>query len=197
VLTKGRFPADYLRDQDILPAIETYFKLNQLKQLYRQGWLRRGIPPESCESVAEHAFGVALLCMLLADRSSADLDPLKVLRLALLHDVGEVYAGDLTPSDGVSAGEKHHLEEQSVVQVMAGLEGGENWVALWQEYERGSCAEARFVRQVDRLEMALQAGVYEFQHRCDLSEFLASAEQAISDPALREILSAMRDARRP
>ncbi len=49
------------------PLIQAYFELNHLKQLYRQGWLRVGIPPERCESVAEHSLGVALLCLFIAD----------------------------------------------------------------------------------------------------------------------------------
>ena len=45
MLTKGPFPASFLPDAGSMPIVEAYFKLNQLKQLYRQGWLRRGIPP--------------------------------------------------------------------------------------------------------------------------------------------------------
>ena len=195
MLTKGPFPGDYLPDADVLPIIDAYFKLNQLKQLYRQGWLRRGIPSERCESVAEHAFGVALLAMLLVTDSPSGLNPLKVLRMALLHDLGEIYAGDLIPSDGVSAEEKHRREEQSIVQALAGLPDAEAHVALWREYERGRSAEARFVRQVDRLEMALQAGVYEYQRQVDLSDFFWSADQAITSPALRAILDALASVR--
>ena len=90
--------------------------LPQLKQLYRQGWLKRGVPPERCESVAEHTLGVAVLVMLLADTRFPELDAQKVLRMALLHDFGEIDAGDFTPIDGISLQEKHRLEKESVFE---------------------------------------------------------------------------------
>jgi putative hydrolase of HD superfamily len=194
--TKAPPPILQLRGRETPPLVEAYFEINHLKQLYRQGWLRRGIPRERCESVAEHSFAVALLALLLADVQAPGLDLSKALRMALLHDLGEIYAGDLTPADAVSAGEKHRLEEQAVVQVLAKLPGGAAHVALWQEYERGASPEARYIRQVDRLEMALQASVYESQGLADLAEFFASAGHDLFLPRLRGILAAL-EALRP
>lgn len=185
--TKGPNPAASLRG-DVSPLVEAYFELNQLKQLYRQGWLKRGIAPGRCESVAEHSFGVALLALFLVDACFPHLDHDKVLRMALLHDFGEIYAGDLTPADRVSDEDKHRLEARSVTRVLSKLPGGEAYLAIWDEFERGESDEARLVRQIDRLEMALQAGVYERQRSADLGEFFASAEQAITWPELCGIL---------
>ena len=61
-------------------------------------------------------------------------------------------------------------------------------VAAWQEYEWGESAEARFIRQIDRLEMALQGSVYQHQGLVDPSEFFASAERVMSAPELAEIV---------
>jgi putative hydrolase of HD superfamily len=193
--TKGPHPATYLQGTDAPPLIRACFEWSHLKQLYRQGWLRRGIPPERCESVAEHTFGVAMLALFLADTSHADLDPLKVLRIALLHDLGEVYAGDLTPGDAVDPEEKHALEEQSVIRVLSKLPQGPGYIALWQEYEQGASPEARLVRQVDRLEMALQAALYEHQEQIALPDFFDSADAAISWPALHALLAAVKEIR--
>jgi len=65
--TKATPPIGYLSGKATLPLIEAYFEFNHLKQLYRQGWLRVGVPPERCESVAEHSLGVALLCLFIAE----------------------------------------------------------------------------------------------------------------------------------
>lgn len=46
--------------------VQAYRHANQLKRLYRQGWLQHGVPPERCESVAAHTFGVALLALWIA-----------------------------------------------------------------------------------------------------------------------------------
>ncbi|HYO58827.1 HD domain-containing protein [Archangium sp.] len=62
--TKAAPPIALLQGRSTLALIEAYFELNHLKQLYRQGWLRVGLARERCESVAEHSFGVALLCLL-------------------------------------------------------------------------------------------------------------------------------------
>jgi len=168
--------------------IAFYFEFNQLKQLFRQGWLRHGVPPERCESVADHSFSVAVLAMLLSDAHFPDLDTARVLRLALLHEFGEIYAGDITPADGVSGEEKHRREEDSVVRVLSKLPNGEMYITLWREYEDNQSPEARFVRQIDRLEMALQASVYQRQGLLDPAEFLRSAGAALSAPELRRIL---------
>ena len=187
--TKADHPVKLLEGKSIKPLIAAYFEFNQLKQLYRQGWLRHGIPPERCESVAEHTFSMAVLAMAITDAHFKQLDQLKVLRMVLLHDFGEIYAGDITPADGVDSVSKHERERESVVKVLGKLPIGAPYLSLWQEYEDNVTPEARFVKQIDRLEMALQAAVYQKQGVVDGSEFIASAEQALTDPALRVVLA--------
>jgi putative hydrolase of HD superfamily len=186
--SKAPIPVSRLRVGQVAPLIEAYFEFNHLKQLYRQGWLQRGVPHARCESVAEHTFGVAVLALWVADAHFPDLDASKVLRMALLHDFGEIYAGDITPADGIERGEKRRLERQAIRQVLRKLPRGSDYVALWEEYERGESPEAQLVRQIDRLEMALQASVYEHQELAELSEFFASVEPALAAPALQAIL---------
>ncbi|MCL4506380.1 MAG: HD domain-containing protein [Chloroflexi bacterium] len=189
--TKAPQPVTLLKGISTLALIEAYFEFNQLKQLYRQGWLRRGAPPERCESVAEHTFSAAVLAMLIADGHFPALDKLKVLRLALLHDFGEIYAGDIVPDDHIDAATKHRREQEAVQQVLGKLSHGEAYLSLWQEYEAGASVEARFVKQIDRLEMAMQAVVYERQHVVDAGQFMESASLIISDPPLPAILEAL------
>ncbi len=181
---KAKMPLTGPELDELSPLIRAYMQWSQLKQLYRQGWLRRGVPAEQCESVAEHTFGVALLTLTLAESCFPELDRDVALSMALLHDLGEVYAGDLTPADGVPTEEKHRRERGSVVRVLGELERAQEYIALWEEYEQGDTPEARFVRQVDRLEMGLQAYLYERQGGADLSEFYASVRDGLSLPAL-------------
>jgi putative hydrolase of HD superfamily len=195
---KGNLPLEYVQTKDLSAMVKVYFEFNHLKQLYRQGWLRRGVPPERCESVAEHSFGVAVLALFLADAHRPDLDRDKLLCMALLHDFGEIYAGDLIPTDAIDPAEKHRREARSANQVFGKLTNGPSYVAAWQEYEAGESAEACFIRQIDRLEMALQASVYQHQGLVDPSEFFNSAGQALSDaPQLRELVEQVHDLKRP
>jgi putative hydrolase of HD superfamily len=181
---------------DGLPSlVQAYVQWAQLKQLYRQGWLRHGVSPDQCESVAEHSFAVALLTLTVMDDCFPELDHETALIMALLHDVGEVYVGDLTPADGVSAAEKHRREREAVVRVLGGLEGAQAYIDLWDAYVRGDTPEARLVREVDRLEMGLQAYLYEQQGPADLAEFYASVREGLSLPALSRLFRQVEEQR--
>ncbi len=193
--TKADLPIHLLQDRSTLPIIEAYFEFVQLKQLYRQGWLHKGIPLKNCESVAEHSFCVALLALILADESSVELNTAQVIRMALIHDLGEIYAGDFTPEDNIGRDEKYQLEKQSVLKVFEKLPHGLKWISLWEEYEQGKSAESQFVRQIDRLEMALQASVYEHQNSTDLSVFFTSVNRSLSSVELKIILSQLESLR--
>ena len=130
-----------------------------LKGVIRAGWIRAGV--QNPESVAAHSWGMALLATQLCPD---DLNLQRVLKLCILHDIAEVHVGDITPHDNVSAEEKHRLESEAI-QLM-GVEAAE----AFAEYEAQESAESRFVRYLDKLDMALQAEIYEGQN-LDLSEF--------------------------
>ncbi len=186
--TKADLPLTAFAGKNLPPLVAAYYELDHLKQLYRQGWLRRGVPPERCESVAEHVFGMALLGWWIVDANNLDLNRDKVLRMTLVHELGEIYTGDLTPGDNVPVEEKHRREREGLWQVVGKLPNGAEYLALWEEFEAGQTPEARFVRQLDRLEMAFQASVYRQQGFEPMSEFFASAAAGIEDPIMRGML---------
>ncbi len=185
--TKAPAPIKLLNGKSVSPWITAYYEFAQLKQLYRQGWLKRGLPLERCESVAEHSLGVAVLAVWLSQSFKPELDVTKVLIMALFHDFGEIYTGDLIPSDEINADEKHHREKQSIQQVLGKLPDGARYLAVWEEFEQGETLEARFIRQIDRLEMTLQASIYGLQGLIDPGEFYRTTEQALPDPQLLTI----------
>jgi putative hydrolase of HD superfamily len=170
------------------PWMAAYVEINHLKQLYRQGWLRAGIPRERCESVAEHIFGVAMLAWFATDAGFPGLDRDRLIRLALVHDLGEIYTGDVIPADAMPAEEKQRRERESVQAVLGKLPQGEEILALWEEYENGETQEARLVRDFDRLEMALQALIYSREGFPEMDPFIRSAGGVIQNPELLAIL---------
>lgn len=192
---KNQNPVLHLRGKNAHPLIELFFEINHLKHIFRKGWLRK-IPPENCESVAEHTLGTALLAWILADKFFPRLDQEKVLKLALIHDLGEIYAGDITPYDEVAPEEKNKRELEAVRKIFSSLPNGDQYITLWEEYQNGSSPEASFVKQIDRLEMALQAAVYEHQQAIDLEEFFNSATKAIHFSELKDILREIRSSRK-
>lgn len=190
------FPPNFaalLTDDDAPPVVRAYYAAAGLKRLYRQGWLQHGVPPERCESVAAHTFGVALLALWIVPAHYPRLDLLKTVQMALIHDLGEAFVGDLTPRDGLAPDEKHRREAVAVARLLEGLPNAAELLALWQEYEAGETPEARLVRQLDRLEMGLQASVYAREGVLQTpGTFYESAANALHDAPLQEVLNAVR-----
>ena len=187
---KAEMPKELMDKLAGQPLLAALIEFNQLKNLYRQGWLRRGIPREQCESVAEHIFGMTWMAWLVMDAGlTEDVNRERVLRMVLAHEVGEIYAGDMIPADGVEAGEKQRLERESALRVAGKLAGGEEILALWEEFEAGQTAEARLVRQLDRLEMAFQAAQYRAGGAQGMGEFFELARKSITDEDLLALLT--------
>jgi putative hydrolase of HD superfamily len=195
--TKGDLPTTTLTGSapTLPPLVEAYIELNNLKVLFRQGWLRRGVPEARCESVAEHVFSMAVLGWWILDAAFPELDPAKVLRMTLVHELGEIYIGDIVPADGVDPLVKYQREREGFIQVTGKLPKASEYLTLWEEFERGETPEARFVRQLDRLEMGFQALVHERQGIGEMDQFFASAEAAQQDPRMRETIRQMLSAR--
>ena len=187
---KGPNPADLLPPNGDA-TLSALLQAMHLKRLFRQGWLKRGVSETDCESVADHSFGVALLALLApVPDGTAAFDRGRAVLLAVAHELGEVYAGDITPVDGVSREEKSRLERESLEKVIGGLDTASAGFlrGLWEEFEEEATPEARFVRQLDRLEMGVQAAVYKAEGYARMDEFLASADRAVVDGRLRNVL---------
>ena len=125
--------------------------------------------------MADHSWRVALMALVGAEGTSG-LDTARAVQIALVHDLAEAIVGDIAPGDGVPAEEKHRREAAAMEQLGGVLGGcaGERVRALWDEYEAGASPEARFVKDMDKLEMILQAREYEEEQGKDLSEFFDS-----------------------
>lgn len=184
---KNPEPARTIHPQSPLLKILTEFF--QLKNLYRQGWLKREVPEEKCESVADHTLGVTLLTMFLVENIFPQADLLKTLRMALIHEAGEIYAGDITPVDGVPDDEKHARERDSLRKVFGELPQSQEYLEIWEEFEENRTLEARIVRQADRLEMLLQATYYEKLGYHNFEEFFQNTSHLMRDPEFKELFA--------
>jgi putative hydrolases of HD superfamily len=195
--TKAPIPLPRVEGRGASRIVELYFAFVHLKRLFRQGWLRVGVPESQCESVAEHAFATALLALFVAEDRFPDLDRGKVVEIALLHDLAEVFAGDITIHDGVSKDDKARREREAMTRLLDGAPGRDRLMATWEEYESQASREAVLVKQIDRLEMALQGAVYEHELGLDLGEFFESARGAMAWDEVRAVLDEVERARLP
>ena len=170
------------------PIIEIFFDFAQMKNLYRQGWLDFGVPKEQCETDADHIFGVALIGYVIAKEHRPDLDARKVMELGMFHELGEIFVGDLTPRDNVPREVRKKMEGEAVQKVFSKLANPQKYIDVWLEYEHEKSPEAVFVKQVDKLELALQASVYEKLGYKNLDEFFTYYKERIIAPELKAIL---------
>lgn len=146
-----------------------------LKQQKRMGWVLRGVP--EAESVADHSYRMAMLAMSLGPLIGC-LDMQKCVLMALVHDLGEALVGDLTPQDNVGKADKLRMEEEAMQKITKVLpEVSKGLVkGLWEEYEERKSEEATFVKDLDILDLVMQASEYEeLYHDKDLSEFFQGA----------------------
>lgn len=170
-----------------MQRLDTLLEALKLKSLPRTGWVRRGVP--SPESVASHSWGVSWLVLALAP---PELDRARALAYAAVHDLAEVRVGDLTPADGVAPEDKS-AREGAAVRALSEALSDPSLARLWEDYEHQTDREARFVRELDRLDMALQALAYHEAGAAGMHEFLDSAEAVVRDPVLAPWLAAIRD----
>lgn len=133
--------------------LQGYSKYLPLKRLPRTGWVRDGV--KNPESVAAHVWGVVALVLELQPTLAPQVDLLRALKMAIHHDTPEIIAGDVTPHDGISTDEKLRLERAGAQKILGPAD-----LEMWEELEAGMSETAKFVKAMDRLDMALQAIEY-------------------------------------
>ena len=151
--------------------LEIMLECNELKTIPRMGWRVRGVTDG--ESVAEHSYAVALICMLIADRLEVEIDREKLLKIALLHDLPEHMLGDIHAPATRILGEdvKEAAELRIMERLFSGIDDGADYVSLWKEFAERSSVEGKLVRAVDKLEMFTQAYQYECAGNRMLDDF--------------------------
>lgn len=171
--------------------LEVYFEILSLKNLFRQGWLKKGVDKKFCESVADHSFSTTMLAWFIAEEYLPLLDVSKIIKYSLIHEIGEIYVGDITPDDNISDNEKNKQELDAVKIVFRKLKNGSKYIKLWEEFENTENEEAKFIKQIDKLEMAFQAHFYENKLDLDLQEFKSSTIAVLGEKILKDLLRSL------
>jgi putative hydrolase of HD superfamily len=125
-------------------------ELDKLKSIIRANRLHDG---SRRENTAEHSWHLATALLALADEPALNIDLLKALKIALIHDIVEIDAGDTYFFDTKAAADKAEREERAAQRIF-GLLGqplAREFHQLWHELEEGKSAEARVVRALDRI----------------------------------------------
>jgi putative hydrolase of HD superfamily len=129
--------------------VDFILELDKLKGITRK---TRPLGLDRYENSAEHSWQLALMAPALARYAESPVDINRVVGMLLVHDVGEIDAGDtlVYAEGGWEAREAAELA--AVTRIFGMLPGaqGKAFLALWQEFEFGDTAEARFAHAVDR-----------------------------------------------
>ena len=129
--------------------VDFILELDKLKGVNRKV---RPIGLDRYENSAEHSWQIALMAASLAAYAESPVDVHRVMEMLLVHDIGEIDAGDTMVFVEGGWEERKAAELASVTRIFGMLPEGQGgpFLALWQEFEDGETAESRFAHSVDR-----------------------------------------------
>lgn len=162
-------------EERLKSTMRFYLLATQLKYKIRSGWDKThwNVSKERIESIAEHIYGTCILALSIDSEFETHLDISKVIKMLVLHELGEVVIGDITPFDNVTPEEKMVREHAAIKEVLGDLIKKEEYFALLLEFDEGKTREAIFAKHNDKLEADIQAKVYQdmgCQHPLDKQE---------------------------
>lgn len=135
------------------PIIRFILELDKLKGVERK---TRPLGMDRQENSAEHSWQIALSAITLSQYATAPVNVDRVIKMLLVHDVGEIDTGDTIVYAEEGLAERKAAERAAVERIFGMLpDGGEEYLMLWQEFEDAETHEARFAHAIDRAMPAL------------------------------------------
>ena len=125
-------------------------ELEKLKATHRNN---RTLDAYRFENSAEHSWQGALMALVFREYIPEEVNLEKVMSMLLIHDLGEIYAGDTFIFDDVGKSDSYDRELESL-KISLGklpLDQQDSFLELWQEFETGISIEAKYARVLDAL----------------------------------------------
>ena len=144
-----------MKTDKLLQQINFIKEIDKIKYIQRKTKLFNS---ERNENDAEHSWHLAMMAIVLAEHADVPIDILKVLKMVLIHDIVEIDAGDIFIYDTA----KNHTntdEERKAAKRIFGMlpeEQADEFISIWEEFEKGQTNEAKFAKSMDRFEPLLQ-----------------------------------------
>jgi len=174
---------------DLSGVIEFLRAAEQLKNTTRTSWTSSGAQ----ETVAAHTWRLCLMSLLF-ERNFPDVDIAKLIKICIIHDLGEAIGGDISAVEQQHQPAKAEQERADLLELLAPLPTHlrEDITALWDEYEAASSREAKLAKALDKLETIMQHNQGQnpagFDYRFNLGY---GRQYTVGDPvieAVRELL---------
>lgn len=165
--------------ESLLPFIK---EIDRLKKIERQALIHNG---GRRENSAEHSWHLAMTVLVLEKTSPEKIDIAKAVKMALLHDIVEIDAGDTMVYGDLS--NKKASETAALERIMGLLPNtvAEEFKSLWNEFEEGVSPEAKFVSAIDRFmpifSNYLNEGYSWKNHKVTVDKVVAKCQPPISE----------------
>lgn len=138
-------------DPKIAQQLEFLAEIDKMKQVLRQTLLMDG---SRRENDAEHSWHLATMALVLREYAAPEVDLFRVLQMALVHDLIEIYAGDTFAFDDAANQDKEAREQAAADRLFGMLPTpqGAELRALWEEFDAMETPDAGFAAACDRLQ---------------------------------------------
>ncbi|EAS41610.1 HD domain-containing protein [Photobacterium profundum] len=135
--------------KEITQILDFIVEIEKLKSVIRN---TRPVGLDRYENSAEHSWHVCLSALMLKDYANEPVDINRVIKMLLIHDLGEIDAGDTIIYASETAENKQN-EEAGLKRIFDLLPDGigEGYLSLWHEFEAGETAESKYAKAIDRV----------------------------------------------
>lgn len=144
-----------MTSEEIESSFAFIMELEKLKSITRKV---KPVGQDRYENTAEHSWQAAILGLTLAKLSREDLDAEKIVKMLLIHDICEIDSDDVFFFDETARNDIKESEMRSAKRIFGMLPGeiGDQYLAIWLEFEAAETKEAKFAKANDRLMPVLQ-----------------------------------------
>lgn len=138
-------------EERLTRQLQFLLEIDKEKFIERQTYLSDG---KRRENDAEHAWHMAVMTILLSEYSNEPIDVLKTVKMVLIHDLVEIYAGDTYAYDEEAKATQCRREADAADRLFAILPEDQSVMlrSLWEEFDAGKTPEARFANTMDNLQ---------------------------------------------
>ena len=142
-----------MNPSELTGILEFLRNAEQLKNVTRSSWTSEG----QHESVAAHTWRLCLMSLLF-EKSFPEISYAKLVKICIIHDLGEAIGGDIPAIEQVDGGGKAVQEREDLLLLLQPLPEHlrQEITSLWDEYEAATSPEARLAKALDKLETILQ-----------------------------------------
>lgn len=135
----------------IKKQLEFIYEIDKAKNIFRQTYVSNC---ERTENDAEHSWHLAIMAFVLSEYVGDDVDVLKTIKMVLMHDLVEIYAGDTYCYDVEANMDKEEREKKAAEKIYGLLpkDQYDEYKSLWEEFEKVETKEAKFAAILDRIQ---------------------------------------------